>query len=914
MLGSVEAIVDGRALHFTRQQQRAILGILALCLNQPISVERLNRMLGHKPDRSHALVHTRLSELRAILAAAGAEDERVRVIRRPDGYILDAPARTVDASRFVAAVTGWRAAGSDAAARGILRDGLALWRGAPLAGIHLGDELPAIVSGLESMRLDALEDLFDLELKLGDRRDLLDEVVALADANPTRERLVAHKLRFLHRAGRTAEALRYFEQWRQELADELGVDPGAEISRAHLDIMRSNPAAKAGGFRAGVPRLLPHAPTAFAGRERQVAELAKAAAATSALVVVSGPAGVGKTALCLQVAHQLADQYPDGQLYVDLRGGTQSPLAPSDVLARFLRSLGVEGLGMPSGMEERVELYRDLVADRRVLVVLDNAADAKQVLDLIPGGECCGVIVNARSRLGGVLGAHTIDLDVLPTDEAWSLLAQSLGPDRLAADPDAAMDLARLCGNLPLALRIMAARLAAKPHWRVSTLVDLLQDERYRLDQFKHAHLDVRASIMVSYTALNPAAQRLLRLMGGTGLHEVTVWVAAALLGATDADAQALLEELFDAQLIDPVSVPGRFRLHDLIYLFAAERAETEDLPDALASARLRTYQAWLSAATVGYRQLYGGDWMNIVGRSTRPELSEEITTTIRADPLGWFDGERSAVIDAVSSAAADGHAGVVWELACTFSAFFEMRRLFDDWVALLQIAESSLDGGDDLLGQAAIQYRLGVAHIDRCDDDSARAAQAQAIDLFEHSSYRRGTGFVLFYQGTLDRHAGHVDDALVKYRRAVDVLERDVDVFALALAWRGLGQVHLDRGDLVAADHCLTRAMTIAADDTSASARAQILCWLSRLRIRQNRLHEAGAGFEEALAVCRAIGDRPGEVANLWGLGLVHHAKGEAAQARSMLTAALLVAAQPRPTLLETMLRESLAHLDHEA
>jgi DNA-binding SARP family transcriptional activator len=580
ILGPVELVVDGRPVFLARRQQRLILGILALEANRLVSRERLTGLLwsGSPPPQARAILQTRVSEIRSVLNSC--MDGSRLLVTRDGGYLLDTAPDTVDLHRFQTLVREAREATSDEHVRRLLRAASQLWRGPVLGGWLPSGPRESLCAGLEEARLTVDEDLWEVELRLGHHGLVVDQLAQAAAHHPGRERLVGLAMTALHRSGRTAEALRYFERSRRWLAAELGVDPSVELRDVHLAML----GAARGGVPA-VPHLLPSVTADFTGRDLEVGRTRASLVADSStvrLAAVTGPAGVGKTALAIHVAHQVSDHFPDGQLYADLHGhDRRAATDPADILVWFLRALGVSQI--PDEVDERAALYRNLLAGRRVLVVLDNAHDADQVRVLVPGAASCAVLVNSRARLGAALGAASIELDVLDEAAAIELLT-TLAADRPRIDrePEAATEIVHLCGGLPLAVRVVAARLNAKPHWALGELRTRLADERKRLDHLSYGGFDVRASIVLSYTGLSAAARTLLCRLGSTAAADVDARSGAALLGATAGDAEELLEELYDARLVDAIgsATAGghhRYRLPDLVRLVAAERAASDD-------------------------------------------------------------------------------------------------------------------------------------------------------------------------------------------------------------------------------------------------------------------------------------------------------------------------------------------------
>jgi DNA-binding SARP family transcriptional activator len=580
ILGPIELLVDGRPVLLARRQQRLILGILALEANHLVSRQRLVQLLwsGSPPPHARAILQTRVSEIRSTLNSH-LDGSRL-LVTHDGGYLLNVEADAVDMHRFRNLLEEARRAGSDEVVRRLLRTAVQLWRGSVLGGWLPSDSHEALCAGLEEARLTANEDLWEVELKLGHHRLVADQIAPVAARNLSRERLVGLAMTALHRSGRTAEALRYFERSRRWLAAELGVDPGTELRDIHLSILDGSPRR---ADVPAVPRLLPFVTSHLTGRAVEVAQTCALLTSDSTsvrMVSVTGAAGVGKSALSVHAARQVPGAFPDGQLYADLRGhGRQGATDPADVLAWFLHALGVTRV--PDDVDERVALYRNLLADRRVLVVLDDARDADQVRLLIPGAASCAVLVTSRARLGSAIGATSIEVGALDKPAAVELLTTLTDRSRIERDPEAAADVVDLCGRLPLAVRAVAARLNAKPHWALSELRARLADERRRLDHLAYGGLDVRASILLSCTGLPRDARNLLHRLGATGASDVDARSSAALLGLDIGEAEEILEALHDARLLEASGANAadgrhRYRLSDLVRLVAAELAVTD--------------------------------------------------------------------------------------------------------------------------------------------------------------------------------------------------------------------------------------------------------------------------------------------------------------------------------------------------
>ncbi|MEV0825060.1 AfsR/SARP family transcriptional regulator [Nonomuraea rubra] len=952
LLGPVEVWSGGRQVPLGGAKPRALLAALLLDARRVVTVERLMTAIWQDdpPPTARGVLQTYVASLRRAFAAA---DLPGIIVSHRVGYAADVPPEALDKDVFERFVDQGRQAargGDHGEAATCFRTALALWRGPALAGI--GDTfLRAEAARLEELRLTVVEARIAADLAAGRDEGLIDELTRLVTAHPVRERLRRDLMVALYRAGRQSDALAVYLQGRQVLIEELGIEPGPELRQAHASILQSDAALLDAGSARGAgpaqprqakappPRQLPSPPPDFTAREAEIAELRDRLTRPDAMpvCVIFGPGGVGKSALALRAAHEIAHLYPDGQLYVELRGTTEAPATPQEILGRLLRELE-PGTSPPGTLEECAARYRTLLADRRKLVVLEDAAIERQVRPLLPGAPGCGVIVTSRNRLAGLAGADVLDLGLLPDHDALRLLEQGAGRDRIAADPDAALRIVRQCGGLPLALRICGARLASRRQWTVARLADRLADEQRRLDELAVGDQEVRAGIALSYDLLPPQARTALRRLGLLGLPYFPVWVAAAALETGLDEAEEVLDHLVDSSLASVVDTDAtgrtRYRLHDLIRLFARERAHAEEPePDRTAMVR-QVLGGWLWLV----EQLSSAVPTGAIPMRASPGLAmpvqEEVARMALADPHGWFRGEEEALIVAVELAAALDLDDIAVGLAAALSsvAFEGSQYVFDNpfaaWHRTHEAALAVARRTDNALGEATLLAGLGHLYYERDHYAESREYLGQALSLFRSAQDVRGEAGTLAALGAACREQGYLPESLHFLGRASRLWTDLADPAALAHVKRLAGSVHLERGDYPAAWGELNTALSLyqeagsrrgdgltlrslslyhrargelaRAEELSEQALAifrdlgdrlmEAYCMrsLAKTRLRLGRFDAARRGMEDALATVRALNDRWGEACTLRALGELDLAEGRLYQAKSHLTESL--------------------------
>ena len=922
LLGPVEARVDGRPVPLGPRKQRLVLAILALEANRQVPVERLVDLVWpDEPPRTatHA-VRVCVSGLRAALAgtlrAAGGLD----IQTRGTGYLLAVNPSIVDVHRFRALVGAAREAADDTRRLALLEQALALWTGPALAGTAPPETQERLCAGLEEARLAAVEDRVDALLRLGRHRELLDELADLVAAQPLRERLAGQQMLALYRSGRAGDALAAYRRVRADLAEQLGLDPDAALQRLQAAILRDeDPSAPDAAPAAAVvvPAQLPAAVAGFAGRVDELAALDAAAAqlvgaapdkrSTVGIAVIGGTAGVGKTTLAVYWAHRNRDRYPDGQLYLNLRGrGPGTPVRPEHALGGFLRALGVPAEQIPLDVDEAAAAYRTLLADRRMLVVLDNAVGVDQVRPLLPGGTGCLAILTSRDRLGGLAvrdGARLLRLDTLGPDESVELLAGLLGTARTAAEPDATAELARLCGYLPLALRIAAAQLARHPDRPLADLAARLRDgDRLAVLEIEGDEQSaVRAAFDLSYVALKPEARRLFRLAGLLPGADLTGPAARAIAGP---GADRGLAQLTDAHLLDE-PVPGRYLLHDLLRLYARALGDAEDSPDERRAALRRLYDFYLARADAAARLLYP--------QMQRLPIPSTMDGTPFGDPasaLAWLEAERGNLVAAAERSSVDGPREVAWLLVDALRGYFWMRRYTEDWLACGAAALAAATAENDDAGLAAAHLCLAQADRFLSQHDSAVGHLADAAAHAGRAGWRKGEAAATGSIANLYRDQGRLADAAEYHRRAGTIFQLMGESGGEAVSLTNLGNVELEAGRLAEGARNLARALDLYAGIGAHNAEAHVLCSLGFAYQLQGKQDEAMAHLSRALALHREAGSREGEADTLNHLAQAHLSAGRPDEASRLAEEALAIAVDARDHRVESDARHTLAEL----
>ncbi|MBQ0905587.1 NB-ARC domain-containing protein [Micromonospora sp. U21] len=644
--------------------------------------------------------------------------------------------------------------------------------------------------------------------------------------------------------------------------------------------------------------MLPATIADFAGRLDHLGAIRRAVEATDGgdsrlavpVVIISGRAGVGKTILAVHAAHGLVDRFPDGQLFANVHAATAHPVRPAQILQRFLRMLGVHGALIPDGVDERAEMFRNLLADRRVLIVLDDVDGEDSVVPLIPGGRSCAVMLTCRRRLPGLAGATGVGLGRFDPGQSLELLSRIIGSDRVRQEADHTRSLADLCGHLPLALRIAGARLAARPHWSIRQMSDRLADEERRLDELIHGGMAVRAGVRLIHDALSPPARRLFRLLATVDAHVFASWTAAALLDRPLDEAQDCLDELVDAHLVETVGtgrgLHSHYRFHDLIRGFARQRLAADEPAAQRSAALARALDAVLCLSRAAAAP-DAHDPMQLSDRSPTWSPPAELVDEVTADPNLWFEREHVLITAAVHQAARIRLPDLCWALAIAIRQFLILRAYKDDALAVLTAALHAARQAADRKREAAVLLELGThASGLRSHDDAERHLAAAEIILQQLHDERgvavaiRGRAFVYYGQG-------RTAEAVPLLRRALATtrsLRFDSETAYILQVLAGISLLH---DDVPVADRLLAEAIHHARASGNPRIVAQALHRTGQAQLQAGEVGLAADTLAEALALARGAGDVAGEAHILTGLGSTRLREGSSAAAHDVLSQA---------------------------
>ncbi len=907
VLGPVAAWRHGAPVALGPPMQRAVLGLLAVYTGTGLSRSVVTDALwGEDPPMTAAsMLLSYISRLRRLLGPGGP------VRTTGNGYRLEPAACELDLLIFgglVRHAQKAQAAGELATACQAYADAIALWRGDPLADCDILQGHPAVVR-LSQQKADAVTGYADAAIAARCPDRILPHLRELTDREPLNERAHALLMIALAGSGQQATALGVFDQMQRRLDNELGIRPGPELTAAQVQVLSQQipvgPATASAAAAAARPRpaarhfpgQLPCAVAHFTGRTVELAALNtaldQAAGRTIVISAIAGTAGVGKTALAIQWAHQVTGHFPDGQLYVNLRGyDPDQPMPAADALARFLRALGVPGQDIPAEEDERAARYRSLLVGKRVLVMLDNAGSAEQVRPLLPGTPACTVMVTSRDALAGLVardGATRLELDLLPLEEAVDLLRTLIGA-RVDAAPDAAAELAAQCCRLPLALRVAAELATSRPGVPLTQLTRELADLHKRLDLLAAGgdrRAAVRAVFSWSYQHLGADAARGFRLLGLHPGPDFEPYAAAVVTGTTAEHARRVLGELSRAHLIAE-HVPGRYAFHDLLRAYAAEQARHTDSDAARREATGRVLDHYLHTAARAALLLVPGK-EPVVLAPPRPGAAPGRPAD-RTQALAWFEAEHQVLLAAGSLAAGSGFDRHAWQLPWATADFLEARGHWQEWATAQRTALAAATRLGDIAAQALSGRLLANACRGLGDHDQARVRFADSLTLYQRLGNRHGEARIRQGLGMLAERQGRYADAIGHAEQALRLFQAIGDKAAEAAVLNSIGWYHDLLGDYQQARAFSRQALSLCAQ--AGHRRTEGFAWHSvgYAEHHLGNLAEAAACYQRSISILRESGDRFFEAGALTHLGDNRLATGELTQARQAWQQALAI------------------------
>jgi DNA-binding SARP family transcriptional activator len=928
LLGPLMVRRDGVAVIVPPGKQRALLAMLLLNVGKVVRLDELTETLwsAGPPPSGPVAAQNYVMRLRKALGDAGRE----RIITQPHGYLIRVDSGELDVSRFAALLVAARAAARDGAwdqAATSAQGALGLWRGEPLADVDSEVLAAREVPRLAELRLQALQVRIDADLHLGRHTEVIAELRQLAGTHPLRERVHGLLMLALYRDGRQAEALAAYADARRLLVEELGVEPGTGLRELHQQVLTADPALElptperstVGGREPTVPRQLPATVRHFTGRTRQLAELTdllnRADEDSPGVVVISaigGTAGVGKTALAVHWAHQVAERFPDGQLYANLRGYDPSgvPAAPADVARRFLNALGIPDGRIPPDPESWESLYRSSLAGKRMLIVLDNARDAAQVRPLLPGGPGCLVLVTSRNQLAGLVaaeGAHLLTVDLLSQPDARALVARRLDRVRVRNEPQAVSELIELCARLPIAVSIAVARAAARPAVPLACLVAELRDMPSRLDVLDagDAASSVRTVFSWSYQNLSDTAARMFRLLSMHAGPDITILAAASLAGLPRDQARRAVGELTGSHLLAE-HAHGRFTFHDLLRAYAADQARTCDADAGRRAALHRLLDHYLHSSQAISR-LIDPTLTTISLTAPQPGTLPEAPGDYE-QAWAWAETEHQVLLAAAHQAAATRFETHAWQMLHALEPFFFRRGRWHEFTTAARTALDAAMRAADMAGQAHMHRLLGRGYALLGSFEEAQIHLSQAVEGFRELGNPADEARAHLNMGVALRWQGRYNDALSQAEQALGLYRAAGHPAGQAGALNNIGTYHTYLGDYQEALACCQQALTGFGELGNRHGTAHALDSLGSAYHCLGQNAQAITCYQQSLDAFRDYGDRLSQAETLTHLGDTHHATGNPQAAHRTWQAALNILSEldhPDASLVHAKLSE---------
>jgi tetratricopeptide (TPR) repeat protein/DNA-binding SARP family transcriptional activator len=932
LLGELEIGLKDLLLDLPGGPTLIVLAALLVNANRRVSKADLIRAAWGSEDVHEAQLHKRVNAVRTLLGQIGRRGD----LRTHSGfgYEMRVAEGDVDSLLFQRLVREAEEAGTTGdgeAEIGQLRRALKLWRGPhPLPNVP-GDAFRQDILALERRHKRAAVRLFELELERRNHEAILGELISIAGFYPSDQRLCEQLMTAAYRCGHVTDATAAFERYREALEEETGGDPDPLLRNLYFAIARRDETAIAAAEaaiarRSGVtarpgivarpvvtvPRQLPR-PADLVGREDLTAEvswlLRRRPGATAPVLVISGPGGIGKTALALRAAHEAASRYPDGQLYVELRGTAGAATDTGEVVAQFLRAFGAPRV--PESAAERLAAYRTLLADRRVLIVLDDAADEAQVADLVPANPGCAVLVTARRRLPQISGVHHVaPLEPLRRAEATELFLRVVRDAGVAleGDLDAVDQVVTLCGGLPLALRIAGA---LRVHDHPRTTAQLVQRlAQYGPAGFVYGQLNVARTIGAGLDRLDAGARELFLGLGLLPLTSFGLWTATALLDGTGVDAGSALSQLTASFMLEPVESDQRYRFHDLTRDYAHRRGLAE-YPGDTSAAVARVYQALLTLTRRAHAGLLGGDYEVVHSPVPAWQAPAEVLAEVNESPTGWFEKERASIRAAVEDCAKLGLTALCWDLAVSAHEYYTVCSYHDDWQATHTTALEACRRAGDRRGEGIVLacFNQPALPASMRGGESDLASLERSASLLAECGDRHGQAIALRTLANALRRHGHLTRALALFGDALGYYTASADPVGRCQTLRFIGQTRLDLGRRDEARQALEEAETVASELGQGRLIAQARYWIGQACLLRGDIDGAQIAFD---AVFDVYGDTSGSgyIYALHGLGQVAARRGDHSIAGRHLAKAADLAHEIASAPLEGRIRLSIAEL----
>lgn len=916
ILGAVQLHVAGETVPL-RGKHRSLLSVLLLQANEVVSIDRLAEALWGLPLPGNASgrVRTLVSELRRAWGVGESP-----IVTEPPGYRLRLTAGQLDLDRFATGVERARQASAGSRPQTAVAhfdEALAWWHGAPLGGAS-GPFVEAHAARLAELRLRAVEERAEAMLAAGRHVEVIAELGRVLAEQPLRERPYGHLMTALYRDGRRGEALEVYRRLRARLSEELGLEPTSQLQRLHRQVLTDDPAL-VGERPSAVDQApkataqLPARAPAFVGRAGELSQLDAFLAEHERLVLIVGPAGVGKTALVANWARRAAPRFPDGQLFVDMRGfhaGQQ--MTPDQALPLLLIALGVAAHQVPVHVDGQTALYRSLLTARRVLITLDNVATADQVRPLLAADAGSVVVVTSRDRLSGLVavdGAQRINLNELPDAEAVEVLSRAAGTAQPGDDRAALVELAKLCGGLPLALRIAGARLADRPDLGLRRHVDELtaHGPMDRLSVTGDEGASVRNTFALSYEALPPCPQRMFRLLGAVPAPAgLTTAALAALGGRPTVQVESMIDLLARMHLIK-ITEQGRVVCHDLLLRYAADLLAEQDPVDERTAAVDRLLHFYLHSADRAARLLIGQSRLQLP-RDPLPAGVSPVELVDQAQARDWVSVEWPNLVAALDDAASSGRHRMVWQIAHAIRDLLQMQAPPAQGLQLMQTGLTAAQHAGDLRAQAAMRQGLSYLHWRAAGYQAVLDECQAAAALAERAGWRQAQSAALCNMAVALAQLGQTPDAIQHLRRAL-IIDREIgDRIGEAGKLINLAAAHEQIGDLAAAGEFCESALPLVRDTGQHQAWSIALENLARVRREQGHFDAALDSLTQALDITRTIGAPREEAAVLTTTGLVHCDTGAIDAATTALSTSVELARRTGDIRLESFAHVALA------